>query len=112
MGKKFRKALLAFIDGIPDHKLEGGLPSIQKTLYEDDNYRLDMQNLTTGPPKCYNIQVQVNRHALFTSARKAGQKGATVGKVLVPVEEPWTAWMIKETLKQSCIDFGDQSNQF
>ncbi|KAI4925045.1 uncharacterized protein J4E92_007083 [Alternaria infectoria] len=98
MGKKFRKALLAFIDGIPDHKLEGGLPSIQKTLYEDDNYRLDMQN--------------VNRHALFTSARKAGQKGATVGKVLVPVEEPWTAWMIKETLKQSCIDFGDQSNQF
>ena len=46
MGKKFRKALLAFIDGIPDHKLEGGLPSIQKTLYEDDNYRLDMQNVS------------------------------------------------------------------
>ena len=46
MGKKFRKALLAFIDGIPDNKLEGGLPSIQKTIYEDDNYRLDMQNVS------------------------------------------------------------------
>ena len=46
MGKKFRKALLAFIDGIPDHKLEGGLPSIHKTIYEDDNYRLDMQNVS------------------------------------------------------------------
>jgi len=46
MGKKFRKALLAFIDGIPDHKLEGGLSFIQKTLYEDDNYRLDMQNVS------------------------------------------------------------------
>lgn len=46
MGKKFRKALLAFTDAISDHKLEGGLPSIQKTIYEDDNYGLDMQNVS------------------------------------------------------------------
>jgi hypothetical protein len=46
MGKKFRKTLLDFIDDIPDSKLEGGFPSIRKTIWEDDNYRLDMQSVS------------------------------------------------------------------
>jgi hypothetical protein len=84
MGKKFRKALLQFIDDIPTSKLEDGFPSSTRTIWNDDNYRLDMQGLTTDSPRCWNLQVQVNKQALFTSAKRAGKNGASVAKVLVP----------------------------
>jgi hypothetical protein len=43
-----------------------------------------MQPLTTKPPRCWNLQVQINKQALFTSFQKAS--GASVAKVLVPIE--------------------------
>jgi hypothetical protein len=55
--------------------------------------------MTSGEPRCYNLQVQVNKQALFTSARQAGKNGASVGMVLVPVENPFSAATIKEMLK-------------
>jgi hypothetical protein len=112
MGKKFRKALLQFIDDIPTSKLEDGFPSSTRTIWNDDNYRLDMQGLTTDSPRCWNLQVQVNKQALFTSAKRAGKNGASVAKVLVPIDAPYSAAGIKEMLKQCAIGFGEESNQF
>jgi hypothetical protein len=68
--------------------------------------------MTTGPPRCYNLQVQVNKQALFTSAKRAGKHGASVAKVIMPVEAPYSAAVIKAQLKESAIEHGDKSGQF
>lgn len=50
MGKKFRKLALAFVDSIPDHKLIGGFPTKPNTLiHKGENFRLDMQSVSTCP---------------------------------------------------------------
>lgn len=112
IGNKFRKALPQFIDDIPDSKLEGGFPSSTMTIWHNDNYRLDMQGLTTDAPRCWNLQVQVNKQVLFTSAKRAGKNGASVAKVLIPIDAPYSAADIKEMLKECAIAFGEESNQF
>lgn len=56
--------------------------------------------------------MQVNKQALFTSARRAASNGGSVGMVLVPVEKPCPAVIIKELLKKSVTDFDDESGQF
>ena len=48
----------AWIDEIPDSKLEGGIGS--GSIYKDENFRLDMQGFTTakdGEPQKFNIQM-------------------------------------------------------
>lgn len=112
MGKKFRKALLQFIDDIPTSKLEGGFPSYSETIFSDDNYRLDMQGVTTDAPRCWNLQVQVNKQALFAPTKRAVNKGASVAKVFVPIEAPYLATDIRNKLKKCAIAFDDESNQF
>lgn len=44
MGRNKKKVLRDFIDDIPDDILEG-FPDLQQTLYEDINFRLDMQGV-------------------------------------------------------------------
>ncbi|KAH7095636.1 hypothetical protein FB567DRAFT_543928 [Paraphoma chrysanthemicola] len=98
---KFRTSLIDFIENIPDSKLEGGFPSITKTIYKDDNYRLDMQT--------------VNHEALFTSIRRAGRaekRGPSVGKVLVPVKAPYSAAEIRARLLQTALEHGDRTGLY
>ena len=45
MGKG-KKAAIAFIESIPDAKLEG-LPTSGGTIFKDTNFRLDMQGVCT-----------------------------------------------------------------
>lgn len=112
MGKDFRERLLAFIEDIPDSKLEGGFPSRTRCIWSDANFRLDMQTLTTHPPRCWNLQVQVNRGITIRSSKKAGHKGASAAMVLVPIEAPYSADEIREKLTESAIEFGDKSSQY
>ncbi len=44
MGKA-SKELIAFINAIPDSKLEA-LPAIPRTIHRDGNFRLDMQGVS------------------------------------------------------------------
>lgn len=46
MGGKREKTLLEFIDSIPDIRLEG-FPGSEKTVFRDDNFRMDMQCVST-----------------------------------------------------------------
>jgi hypothetical protein len=112
MGKRLRKMILKFIEDIPDSKLEGGFPSIKKTIWQDDNCRLDMQTLTTKAPRCWNLQVQMNKQMLLTSAKKVGDQGASVAKILVPIDAPYSVAVIREKLKECAIEFGDRTEQF
>lgn len=47
MGRALRQQILDFIDEVPDHKLEGGLPSRGKLVWENSEHtiRLDMQGV-------------------------------------------------------------------
>ncbi|RPA89453.1 hypothetical protein L873DRAFT_1822817, partial [Choiromyces venosus 120613-1] len=47
-----KKALIAFIEDIPDSKPTG---------FPMSCFCLDMQGLTSGVPKKYNLQLQANR---------------------------------------------------
>lgn len=111
MGKNLRKKILAFIEDIPDAKLEGGLPSHQTTIWRDDTCHLDMQTLITNPPRCWNLQVQVNKGCAMTSARAAGEVGATIAMLLLPIDLAYTAAGIREQLTESAIKFGDETGQ-
>jgi hypothetical protein len=68
--------------------------------------------MTSGEPRCYNLQVQVNKQALFTSARQAGKNGASVAMVLVPVENPFSAATVKEKFKKSVLDHAEKTGRF
>ncbi|KAF7297639.1 hypothetical protein MKEN_01387000 [Mycena kentingensis (nom. inval.)] len=94
-----RKALENFINGIDAEKLA----NLGKTgtIASDDNFRLDMQNITSNNE--YNLQVQVNKNPKLTSLKRSGNKskkaGTTVaGPTLVPVGAPWGAAQIKAAL--------------
>ncbi|KAI4687654.1 uncharacterized protein J4E88_003245 [Alternaria novae-zelandiae] len=111
MGKT-RKAMMAFIDSIPDSKLEGGFKS--DTIYTDlKNFRLDNQGITTArgdKPACVNLQMQVNKRPKITSLADAAP--FSVAHVEIPVEESWSAETIKSELKKSCIAHGDKTGHF
>ncbi|KAI1788568.1 hypothetical protein LXA43DRAFT_633266 [Ganoderma leucocontextum] len=92
MGKA-TKALLAFINGIPDDKLKD-IGESQHTIYQDSDFRLDMQGvstpselssqsvvewcgshclflqMTSGEPKRYNLQVQINKQTTISTLKK------------------------------------------
>ncbi|KAF2768103.1 hypothetical protein EJ03DRAFT_274905 [Teratosphaeria nubilosa] len=80
MGKA-QKALKAFIEGIPESKLTNLTKSIG-TLYKDDDFRLDMQGMTSDDPAKHNLQVQVNNGTAISTLKKAAPK-TVAGPVLV-----------------------------
>lgn len=89
MAPSLKKALKAFIECIPASKLEN-FPSNAGTLFKDNDFRLDLQNVSTGPDSdpfspihtlsktsaqltstAYNLQIQANKGSENTSVRKA-----------------------------------------
>lgn len=57
MGKT-RKAMMAFIDSIPDSKLEGGFKS--DTIYTDlKNFRLDNQGVSSSPKEAQTLSLLI-----------------------------------------------------
>lgn len=94
----------AWIDEIPDSKLEGGIGS--GSIYKDENFRLDMQGFTTakdGEPQKFNIQMQANKHAPVSSIRKLAPN--TVAEVRITVMAPYTAVEIKSKLHESLTQY-------
>jgi hypothetical protein len=108
---KIRKAMLAFIDSIPDSNLEGGIASA--TIYTNNkNFRLDNQGTRTakdGKPACYNLQMQINDRPKLTSLEDASH--ASVAVVERPVMETWTAQEVKDALKKSLVEHGERTGQ-
>ncbi|TVY27752.1 hypothetical protein LHYA1_G003768 [Lachnellula hyalina] len=89
MGKNTKRTK-EFIESIPDSKLDG-LPSTGGTLYNDTDFRLDMQGMTSKDPKCHNLQVQ--------TLKKAAPQ--TVATFLVKKDDPPTTADIRSGLIQS-----------
>jgi hypothetical protein len=88
-----------FIESIPDSKLIGTFGTPGTRIYHDTGYRLDMQSYsseTEGAGIRFNLQVQVN----FGNPKKSVQKLApgSVAWVLLPIDETWTAQMIRDDL--------------
>ncbi|KAI1425279.1 hypothetical protein F5Y12DRAFT_714322 [Xylaria sp. FL1777] len=84
MGKA-SKQLKIFIANIPDDKLKS-FPSVAGTIYKDQNFRLDMQGLTTGKPQSYNLQIQVNKETSISTLKKVAPT-TVAGPVLVPKDK-------------------------
>ncbi|KAK6834433.1 hypothetical protein PG987_009127 [Apiospora arundinis] len=63
----YKKFILNFIDSIPDEKLQG-FRLEPGTLHADDNFRLNMQGLTSST-KEYNLQIQINFKVKITSLK-------------------------------------------
>lgn len=100
MGKA-KNELEEFIANIPDSKLTG-FPSIETTVYKTRNFRLDMQKVTTKDPRCYNLQVQINRGTIITSLKRFAGKSLSIA--LVPVkEEAWTPAEVRAELEKNRI---------
>ncbi|KAG4435591.1 hypothetical protein IFR05_008937 [Cadophora sp. M221] len=99
MGKNTKK-VAAFIESIPNAKLEG-LTRLGGTIFKDTDFRLDMQGMTTGRPRMHNLQVQINRETTITSLKKAAPQ--TVASLLVEEENPGTPAEIKQGLIASIL---------
>lgn len=82
-----------FIESIPHEKLEA--PFRSGTVYQNQDFRLDNQGLTSGDPRSYNLQIQANKESSNKALRKL--KGRTVaGPVFSPVDDPKTPENIRE----------------
>ncbi|KAI9694131.1 MAG: hypothetical protein M1822_003402 [Bathelium mastoideum] len=101
MASKGAKALIAFIDDIPDSKLTGWTEG-EHTIYKDIDFRLDNQG-KTADNKHYNVHVQINNGVTISTLKK--NKGQTVSNVLVPISNEgaleWDATKIKTELKDA-----------
>jgi hypothetical protein len=71
-----------------------------------------LQGITTNAPRCYSLQLQVNKQALFASAKRAGKNCASVAKVIAPIDAPYSTAVIRDKLKKCAIAFSEESNQF
>ncbi|KAF6800997.1 hypothetical protein CSOJ01_12093 [Colletotrichum sojae] len=78
-GRNRGRALKSFIDEIPEAKLEN-FPGSQQTLYRDENFRLDMQGMTSNDE--WNLQIQVNYKPKITSLNELAPD-TVAGPVLV-----------------------------
>lgn len=120
MGKA-SDALTDFIDDIPAGRLTG-LPTNPGTIYSTDDFRLDMQGVSSIPgsenlrqeancclqlttatknqPQAHNLQIQVNKQTKVKQLQKLAP--ATVaGPVLVPVKNPLDAETVRSKFKAS-----------
>jgi hypothetical protein len=116
MAPSLKKALKAFIDEIPESKLEN-FPSNAGTLFTDDNFRLDLQGVSmvllrslSCPNRArklprqltktaHNLQIQANKNAPNTSVKKAAP--ASVAAVLVEFTSKVTAKEVREAFHKS-----------
>ncbi|MCJ1470085.1 hypothetical protein MMC07_008730 [Pseudocyphellaria aurata] len=87
--------LEAFIEKIPDSKLID-LRSKSGKIYSDNDFRLDMQGMTTGS-ESFNLQIQINKQTTISYMRKVS--GKTVRHVLVPIDADWTAEEVRAKLR-------------
>lgn len=94
------KYVKAFVDTIPNAKLEGSTRERNK-VYFDVNMRLDCQETIKHPCElwAYNLQVQINKGCELRSLAKAAPD--TFACIVAPVHEPWSAAKIGEELKRS-----------
>ncbi|KAK8012489.1 hypothetical protein PG991_009864 [Apiospora marii] len=76
----WKKILINFIDNIPDEKLQG-FKLTPGTLWKDNDFRLNMQGLTTAGE--YNLQIQINAKISVTTLKPFAPNTAA-GPVLVP----------------------------
>ncbi|KAH7175381.1 hypothetical protein EDB81DRAFT_874234 [Dactylonectria macrodidyma] len=97
MGRGIKRDLMDFIDSIPDEKLEG-FPSSQTTIFRDQNFRLDMQGITSSGD--WNLQIQVNYSASSTSLRRIAPK-TIAGPVLVSPTNPLAPDQIRAEFKRT-----------
>ena len=97
------KWIKAWIDSIPDSKLEGGIRDRGK-IYHDRDLRLDCQETLRGEVAEYNLQVQVNKQCRHTSVKNIAPD--TVAYCFAPVDEPWSADKIREELKKTVTGWG------
>ncbi|CAF9921434.1 MAG: hypothetical protein ALECFALPRED_001797 [Alectoria fallacina] len=98
MGKA-KNELKDFIANIPNAKLTG-FPSSETTIYKTSNLRFDMQTVTTKDPRCYNLQVQINKHLTITSLKRFA--GEALSIALVPVKgKAWTPAEIRAELEKN-----------
>jgi len=82
-----------FLDKVPDDKLTG-LSQTVKCLYKNEEFRLDMQGMTSDDPQQHNLQVQVNNKPL------RGNVPNTVAQAQVPSgENKLTANGVRDALK-------------
>ncbi|KAJ9148452.1 hypothetical protein NKR23_g4933 [Pleurostoma richardsiae] len=107
MGKA-SNAIIKFIIEIPDEKLVNiSEPNPAYTLWKTLDFRLDVQNRTSGDPTFYNIQVQVNKGTSISTLKKMDQKskknGTSVAKALVPTDGSWDAAAVREALLKGRI---------
>ncbi|KAI0273198.1 hypothetical protein BGY98DRAFT_936358 [Russula aff. rugulosa BPL654] len=98
MAPSLKKALKAFIEGIPASKLDN-FPAAPGTLYNDDDFRLDLQGLTRT---AYNLQIQANKGSQNTSVRKAAPK--SVAGVLRAFSSRASAEDVRKALLASAAD--------
>ncbi|KAF8421199.1 hypothetical protein EV426DRAFT_565631 [Tirmania nivea] len=94
MGKA-SKALRDFIEAIPDAKINPP-PKSAGTIWSDDNYRLDMQGLTSDKPPKYNLQIQINKQTNISTIKNMAPK--TVAIYLTPTENPEPPAVIRQGL--------------
>ncbi|KAK9481865.1 hypothetical protein V1527DRAFT_455585 [Lipomyces starkeyi] len=102
MGKA-SDAIIGFIESIPDGKLRGfSDPNPAYTVYQTLDLRLDVQNMASGDPPMYNIQVQINRETSISTLKRMNQKskksGTSVAKALVPADGLWDAASVRQAL--------------
>jgi len=103
MAPSLKKALKAFIDEIPVAKLEN-FPGSPGTLYSDDNFRLDLQGLTST---AYNLQIQANKGAPNTSVRKVAPQ--SVAAVLRKFDSHATVADLRKAFHKSAEEFSTET---
>ncbi|KAI4595646.1 hypothetical protein KJ359_006635 [Pestalotiopsis sp. 9143b] len=107
MGKA-TDAIKAFIQDIPDEKLVGfSDPNPTYTVYNDKDFRLDVQNMVAGKPPQFNIQVQINAGTSISTLKKMSKKsknrGTTVAKALIPSDGSFTAADVRNALLEGLM---------
>ncbi|RPA96360.1 hypothetical protein L873DRAFT_1773052 [Choiromyces venosus 120613-1] len=96
-----KKALIAFIEDIPDAKL-AGFPMSRGLIWYNNCFRLDMQGLTSGVPKKYNLQIQANRGSGVTTVEKLAPD-TVAGPVLIGVEDEVTPQEVRDMFLQKLL---------
>lgn len=92
--------LFDFIDSIPDSRLTGDFSALGKTIYRDQNFRMDMQGMTTGS-KAYNVQIQVNKGTSIKTLKGFAPKSATT--LIIPVDAGWTPDEVRAKFKANKV---------
>ncbi|RPA96348.1 hypothetical protein L873DRAFT_1791690 [Choiromyces venosus 120613-1] len=89
-----KNSLIEFIENIPDGKLTG-FPMWRGHIWYDNNYRLDMQGMTSGVNKKHNMQIQANRGSRASSIAKLAPR-TVAGPVLIGVEDEFTPQEVRD----------------